>query len=233
MPVSPILGYAIPDNRRVGDFPFWGDHPELWDDIEIAGIRGWGLVTVIVRKHHNIDKRQTADHSAPTVVHMGFEPADITIQIRMWTQEHWDTWVKTAFLFQPVTKLTTVAPQRSSDFTGAGAGEAIARNGLTIGDPTPVTLPTGTAEPKPLSVAHPALMVHGIRDLYVTFVEPPRPSSVPGIFEAAIHAQEWKPKTKDVGDIVFKGSTDITSLPTNDPLATSPSARPSKKADKP
>lgn len=221
MPVVPILGFPINiSNPYVGDFPYWEDFANAWDDIEIAGIRGWGLVNVLVRKAHTVDTKNAPGATAPTMTHLGYEPSQVVIQIRMFTQDHWDTWVKAAPLFLPPS-----SPRKSLTAPSPSLG--------LVSDINSDQALANTDGPQPMDVTHPALSAHGIRSLYVLSVEPPHPSSTPGVFEAQIVAQEFKPKKKGNTTLTAQGSTDLTKANINKALGTKAPATPSTSAAKP
>lgn len=62
---------------------------------------------------------------------------------------------------------------------------------------------------QPLEVSHPALVVLGVRNVFVEKVGAPRPGTPKGVMEVAIHAVEHRPPTR----------TNVTTTPRRDPNA--------------
>lgn len=86
--------------------PFWGDSPRSWDVVVINGLRMPGLVKVTGRIAMRKDRKVVPGTNGVRSTHLGYEPAEITFKLRMWTPDHWEafeTWLAPAVRPRPNT----------------------------------------------------------------------------------------------------------------------------------
>lgn len=78
------------DNFRSAEsaIPFWGDVPEAWDTLVIAGIVMPGLVRVRGNVGQRWDQRTTPGKNGIRLTTLGYDAAPISITLRMWMPDH-------------------------------------------------------------------------------------------------------------------------------------------------
>lgn len=85
-----------PDNSRAAKsnviatsgIPFWGDSPASWDTATIAGQSFPGLCVVTGGVKRTLDAKRVAGRNGAKQTHIGDEPAEFTIVIKLWSAAH-------------------------------------------------------------------------------------------------------------------------------------------------
>lgn len=70
--------------------PFWGDAPDAWDRALIAGRLVPGRVVVEAKVKNRIDKKSIPGTHGAKMTHIGYEPAEVTLTIEIWTAAQLD-----------------------------------------------------------------------------------------------------------------------------------------------
>lgn len=81
-------GAARPPRAPAGRAPFWGDSPESWDTVTLAGTDLPGVCSVSGRVARRVDRKTSSGRHATTVTYLGDAPAEFTITVKLWTEEH-------------------------------------------------------------------------------------------------------------------------------------------------
>jgi hypothetical protein len=161
---------------NLAPIPFWGDSPESWDTVVIAGMWLPGTCSIkggVKRKH---DRKGVAGNNGSTVTYLGDDEAEFRIMVRMWTDEHLSRFsaiidaLKSAGAVRGASSATTASSSRQ-------AGRQDSSRFPTVG----------------VVVDHPALALYGIRKVHIlgyTFPEAVGGEGV-GIMEASIQCLEF------------------------------------------
>lgn len=75
-----------------------------WDTVVLGGRTLPGLCSVKGKKAGRIDKKQTPGKTGVVITHLGYEPAQVDIEMRIWTPRHWADWMGMIADFQPKAK---------------------------------------------------------------------------------------------------------------------------------
>jgi hypothetical protein len=67
----------------VPQIPYWGDAPAAWDQVILGSITLPGVAKVTVKRSRKIDVKSGAGVSGATTTVQGFQPADVTILVRL------------------------------------------------------------------------------------------------------------------------------------------------------
>lgn len=81
-------GGGRPPRAPAGRAPFWGDSPESWDTVTLASTDLPGVCSVSGRVARRVDKKTSSGRHATTVTYLGDDPAEFTITVKLWTEEH-------------------------------------------------------------------------------------------------------------------------------------------------
>lgn len=68
--------------------PFWGDNPDAWDTALIAGRTIPGRVAVTAKVKNRVDRKSVPGSHGAKYTHIGYAPAEVTLDIEVWTPEH-------------------------------------------------------------------------------------------------------------------------------------------------
>ena len=143
-----------------------------WDTAEIGTMDGRlrvpGLVRVTSRQKHRNQLKKPPGASGARGTLLGFEPAEVDMQVSMWT---------TAQLAQWELLVGSIIRQLRTSLLGPA-------------------IPGDDASPRKqaaFDVFHPGLALHGIRALYFDTFVLPHPTNTPQVFEASIRWVEFSP----------------------------------------
>lgn len=108
---SPFLDLtAVNDGlQQISANPFWGDSPGSWDTVIIKGLRFPGIARVSGKVAIRKDRRKVPGAHGAKQTFLGYEPAEVSIELRMWTADHWENFQRLAQDVRP--KPNQKAPQ--------------------------------------------------------------------------------------------------------------------------
>lgn len=193
--------------------PFWGDQPDSWDAVYLAGVRIPGLCTVGGKGfEQRVDKKKTAGKHGAKITRTGNECADIDITVRMWTQEHLTAFEQLLKAVKPrkevraTTTKTLPAGNRWEAYADQmvydGASPAYRRLRESQAPAQATKTSTKVIEKAvggAVPIYHPALALFGISKVVVLSATLPEPSSQ-GEFQSRLkcieYVEEGKSKSK-------------------------------------
>lgn len=189
---SPFLDYTRTNTEGVArvptapaaGVPFWGDSPESWDTVTIAGRSLPGICTVTGKAGRRVDRRQTPGKHGTTVTYLGDAPAEFTITLKLWTAEHLAEYQALLEFLRSVD-----GPMR------AAAGALPLKN-------------LGKLPRSPVDIIHPTLSLLRIRAAHVIEYDFPRAAG--DVYEASIKCIEHGTSNSGVG--TPKGAVDSSIL---------------------
>lgn len=73
--------------RSQSAIPFWGDDPDAWDTIFFAGEAAPGLAKVTGEVKNRVDKKMLPGTNGAKMTHIGYEPAEVDVELRLWMPE--------------------------------------------------------------------------------------------------------------------------------------------------
>ena len=150
--------------------PYWGDAPEVWEKVSLAGVEIPGVCRVSgTGMRLRSETRKSPGRDGASVAIMGLDIAAFSIEVTMWKPEH-----LSAFR-------TIIGMAKPTSAASNGRSQAVAGIDLT-----------------PLDVSHPALHAFGITQCIVDSVSIPTERS-PGIWTSTISCREFDPRMLDRG----------------------------------
>lgn len=179
--------------------PFWGDAPESWESVVVAGYRLPGVCAIDGKVRRRHDRKQTPGTNGSTVTYIGDDQADFTVTVRMWTPEHLDSYAKLVDYLRAMVVGSTEASKLSLSATEKLIDQR--QKNLRAYSKFPIA---------PVDISHPTLSLYGIKSAHVLeygFPKPKGDASV-GIYEATIHFLEYVPGAKG-GTSTPKQSVDL------------------------
>jgi hypothetical protein len=181
-----------------GGVAYWGDNPELYDTVELAGLKLPGLCSVkgkgyeMRRKQH----KPPGKHGVSTTI-IAHEPAEFVINVLMTTKAHLDTFKALVPVFKPTAKPKEDKKKDKSDaFTHAFKGQASKAADGTITLPTltirteAVAAAEDNSQPKYVTVDHPLLALFRISHCRIIKVTIPEQVEDKGMWKSEIHCIE-------------------------------------------
>jgi hypothetical protein len=72
-----------------------------WDLVSLGGMDLPGVAIVTAERRHRKSVRSAAGADGATVAQLGIDPAQVTISLRIWTADHWETWQRCAPVVAP------------------------------------------------------------------------------------------------------------------------------------
>lgn len=200
----------------------------VWDVVRIGGQALPGIAKVTGNQQRKVDKHHAAGADGGSSTDLGYQPAEFSIALRMWTAAQLAAWdaMRPKLFPRPRRSAASVAatpepapqPTPAFDYETANflAPDFRATTGKRL---TIIALPTGAnsvlaeaafdasstprkvSEPvlQPLSIDHPALAQAGVRFVYVLEVDLLHEGSPRGVFETTLKVREFeKPTGVDV-----------------------------------
>lgn len=92
----------------IQDLPHWHDEPEVWDTVFLGGVQMPGVAKVKVTRKRKIDKKSAKGKNKGKVTTQGTEPAEVSISLRMLSEEDKAALVTVMPLLEPVPDKETV-----------------------------------------------------------------------------------------------------------------------------
>lgn len=188
--------------------PYWGDYPEAYDTVVLAGYPLPGLCTIKgkgyeMRRSH---AKPPGKHGA-SITYIANEPAEFVIHVMMTTEDHLRAFERLVPLFKPSAKPSSSSDKSKTDsFTFAFTGQASKSADGTIILPVLNVALRDRSQPGFLSVTHPMLALFRISHCRVIRVTIPEQKEDKGMWQAEIHCLEQvldgsrKAKTGKTGD---------------------------------
>lgn len=141
--------------------PLFARNP--WDRVSLGGVTLPGIaeVSAKAKRKHDKKKENGTDGSTPTF--HGYDPAQVTINIRVWTADQ---------LQNLVEQLRTLWPAPAKGGKGT---------------------PKGVKEPPPFDIYHPKLAMLNITQVVIVEVDALKPGKVPGEQVLSLMCLEFKP----------------------------------------
>jgi hypothetical protein len=196
--------------------------PGPWERVTLAGIELPGYCAV----RSSGKRRKVLTVAGPgsdreEILDVGSESSDVSIVCYMWTPYHLAQFED---LFE---RLSRRIP------TGTRARDAV-KLGVKVGAPG-TSLDSRAPAAEALDIVHPGLNLLGISSVYVKVITVPEPSSVRGVMESTIVAQEFAPEAKkpkapkgQKSSGVIHVESSISSIPTAINTAPAAPAAPSE-----
>lgn len=72
--------------------PHWDDDPKSWDTLLLGGAELPGVVDIDGSKGRKVDVKTRKGSDGATLTDNGYDPAKVTIKLRIWTPEQWRLW---------------------------------------------------------------------------------------------------------------------------------------------
>lgn len=205
------IGSASPGQSSFaasGGVAYWGDAPEQYDTVVVAGFSLPGLCNVKGKGYEMRRRHQKASgkHGASTTF-LGNEPAEFVITVMMTEETHLRDFEKLVALFKPSAKPSPEEEEflaQSSAFTAAFTGQAGGGGGTHHGLKNAVL--QDKASPGFVSVSHPLLALFRISHARIIRVTIPVQAEDKGMWHSEIHCIEEvldgsrKAKTGKTGD---------------------------------
>jgi hypothetical protein len=166
--------------------PFWGDSPESWETVVIAGYRLPGVCTLDGKVRRRHDKKNTAGTNGSTVTYVGDDQAEFSVTVTMWTSEHLDTYGNIIDFLRSMTSAElTTRSLTSSEHQASSKKNTTSR-------------PFSKFPVVPLDLVHPVLSLHRIKSAHVIEYGFPKAKgdASSGIYEAVIRFLEYVPGQK-------------------------------------
>ncbi len=163
--------------------PFWGDSPETWDTVVIAGRALPGLCKMTGKVTRRVDKKNATGTNGATITYTGDDVAEFEISVRMWTEAHLSTFAA----------LLSFLKDRQSPDDANGLGVTVA-TGASSKLVVKANEKRGYSKfpMAPVQVEHPTLTLYRIRAAHV--LEYSFPNSVgdaaSGLYEVSIKCIE-------------------------------------------
>jgi hypothetical protein len=86
----------------VGAVPFWGDAPDAWNTLIIAGRKVPGIAKVSGAAYDiRVDKKTVPGEHGEKQTTLGREPCDPELEVKLWTAEHLKAFLNIVRLFLP------------------------------------------------------------------------------------------------------------------------------------
>jgi hypothetical protein len=145
--------------------PFWDPYsspsvdgpdsdPNPWGQVTIGGILLPGYCEVSGAAIHRIDVQKANGVDGGTLIERGYQPGEFDIDMKIWTEKHWDLWRETRpFIFRRLNKVDLNDAKKS----GATREQVAA------------------TEKASLSISHPALADAEITACLIKSISLPRP----------------------------------------------------------
>lgn len=95
----------VPQERAQDEYDY-----NSWDKVVLAGTEAPGLATVTGKKCHRLDKKEAAGQDGAVQTHLGYQPAEVDITIRLWTYAQWVAWQELVPSIQPKPGKATPKP---------------------------------------------------------------------------------------------------------------------------
>ncbi len=167
--------------------PFWGDAPDSWESVIVAGWRLPGVCAIDGKVRRRHDKKSTAGTNGSTVTYIGDDQAEFTVTVRLWTAEQLSAYAKLVGYLRSMVLSSTEASRLS-----ISKAETLIDNrqkSLTLYSKFPIA---------PVDVVHPVLSLHGIKSAHVLEYGFPKPKgdAAQGVYEASIRFLEYVPGAK-------------------------------------
>lgn len=164
--------------------PFWGDAPESWDTVSIAGWSLPGLCRVGGKVKRRVDSKKAAGVNGKRITYVSDDVAEFSVTVRMWTADHLKTYEK---LLKFLRSLVLSSSEGASMKTGAAE---------RLIDQRKKALPDSSKFPLvPVEIRHPALDLLRIKAAHVMEYGLPEPDgdAAEGIYLATIEFEEYVP----------------------------------------
>lgn len=199
---STIIGRGTTAGSSI---PFWGDTPDAWDTVVLAGQPLPGLCTLSGKGYEaKTERTKRSGQKGRTFTYQGDEPAVIDISLKMWTQAHLEEFARILDLIKPrwVTKRVKVGEVQVSISQEPG------QDGFKAQGPSSFerryTKPKYEdhkvkKDPGPVDIYHPALALFRIRSVHVLGCGLPQ-QGTSGVYEARIHCMEFVDPKADKGE---------------------------------
>lgn len=167
--------------------PFWGDAPEAWEGVVVAGYRLPGVCAIEGKVKRRHDSKKTPGANGSTVTYIGDDQADFTVTLRLWTPEHLATYAKIVGYLRSM----VVGTAEASKLSISAAERLIDARQKNL-------KPSSKFPIAPVDVFHPVLSLHGIKSAHVLEYGFPKPKgeAAAGVYEATIHFLEYVPGAK-------------------------------------
>lgn len=81
--------------------PFWGDDPDSWEAVWLAGTRLPGFSFITGTVGIRVSRRSVPGKHGESRVQFGYEAAKLSIHLVLWTKEHLDAWNKQLRTLRP------------------------------------------------------------------------------------------------------------------------------------
>ncbi len=192
LPSDVITQYGLTEPQK-STVPFWDDPPNQiepsnnqlnpWDVCVLGGIPLPGIARVNSKTHSRYQVKPVKNQNYQTITFLGYDPAEIIIENRIWTKVH-------------LNMLTAQLPNLLPKF---GPQQPSQKEGLT------------DAELRRLAIGvyHPSLALYGISALIILDIDILTQTSTPGVFQQKFHCLQYVPviKTKKAGGTVTGAPT--------------------------
>lgn len=167
-----------------GGVPFWGDAPESWDTVSIAGWKLPGICRVTGRVKRRVDSKKAAGVNGKRVTYVSDDVAQFSVTVRLWTADHLKTYEN---LLKFLRSLVLSSSEGAALSTGAAE---------RLIDQRQKALPDSSKFPLvPVEIRHPALDLLRIKAAHVMEYGLPAPDgeAAEGIYLATIEFEEYVP----------------------------------------
>lgn len=191
---------------------YWGDYPDAYDTVVLAGFALPGLCSVKgkgyeMRKSH----RSVPGKHGASIVYIANEPAEFVISIMLTTEEHLRAYEKLVPAFKPTAKpKSSSGPSQTDAFTYAFTGQAVSRTGK-VGNTTTTQVVLGDdSQPGYLSVSHPMLALYRISHCRVLLATIPVQVEDKGMWQVELHCIEEVLQRKAKTGVTAAASADLS-----------------------
>lgn len=90
--------------------PFIHDETDTWDGLSLGGTQVDGLCDVKIDRAKKLDIKSAGGSDGATITDQGYEPAKVTISIRVWTADQWTSLQGLIELIEPAPAKKPAAP---------------------------------------------------------------------------------------------------------------------------
>lgn len=85
----------------VSGVPFWGDNGDAWDTIFFGGTEAPGLARVMGAVKSRVDHKSLPGTNGMRTTHIGYEAAEVDVELRIWMPEHLSDWTNLVRTLRP------------------------------------------------------------------------------------------------------------------------------------
>lgn len=186
-PFEDIAKKSIQNVSTSQGVPFWGDAPESWETVVVAGYSLPGICSLdgkVTRRH---DKKKSPGVNGATLTYISDDQAAFTVTVRMWTPEHLATYEKVIGFIRNM----VLASSEAKKNTLSQSEKIIDKRQKERNQYSKFPI-------APVDIVHPVLTLHRIKAAHVIEYGFPKAKGDPaeGIYEATIHFLEYVPGSK-------------------------------------